>query len=97
MAHTGRGHVAQVAHLHHISALSGDWYPLPSPSLYTGVWFVALTSMTRAAVQEEDMDKYIDLSAYINTSSLTVTENFSLGFTYNLFRFVLSTASPPKL
>jgi len=53
--------------------------------------------MTRAAVQEEDMDKYIDLSAYINTSSLTVTENFSLGFTYNLFRFVLSTASPPKL
>lgn len=37
-------------------------------------------------VQEEDMDKYIDLSPYINTSSLTVTENFSLGFTYNLFR-----------
>jgi CBS domain-containing protein len=37
-------------------------------------------------VQEEDMEKYIDLTPYINTSSLTVTENFSLGFTYNLFR-----------
>jgi len=39
-----------------------------------------------ASVSEEDLDKYIDLSPYINTSSLTVSDNFSLGFTYNLFR-----------
>jgi len=35
------------------------------------------------------MDKYLDLGPYINTSTVTVSENFTLGFTHTLFRFAL--------
>ncbi len=49
----------------------------------------------RFTVSEEDMDKYIDLSPYINTSAPTVSENWALGFTHTMFRYPPPQCTPP--